>query len=184
MNDQLLLKLKEHVKNHGGASHDVVSLSVITEAEEELGFELPPLLKACYLEIGNGGFCLHDGVIGMRGGYASDFGDIVETYAQLKSDQEYEGRVWKHGMLPFFEWGCNKFSCVCCTEPNYPIYTFENFGLEEEGFTLDVFFEKWIDGEGDPEQGKTSTDVLEVEIINPFTGEKTTAKAKGKKEDT
>ena len=43
-----------------------VTYDVVLEAEQRLGFPLPPLLRAVYTQIGNGGLCLR--LLGLEGG--------------------------------------------------------------------------------------------------------------------
>jgi hypothetical protein len=140
--------------------------------EEALGLALPPCLQAVYLRVGNGGFGPGRGgnLIGVRAGYASDFGTLAETYWQLKGDYEAEGKSWQPGLLPFCEWGCNIFTCVDCREPGHPVYLFKEFDARPHGYTLTVFFQRWVAGE-DVLARQPSLD-LEREIINPFTGKK------------
>jgi SMI1-KNR4 cell-wall len=143
----------------------------VGEAEKRLGFSIPPLLKSIYLEVGNGGFGPGRGrsIIGVKGGYASDFGTLVETYKQLKDDFTLERNEWIVSLLPFCEWGCNIFTCVNCNEPNYQIYLFEEGDVSLKQYTLQDFFEMWIG----------SVDILSyegpagetAEVTNPFTGE-------------
>lgn len=148
------------------------SEEAVGEAERRLGFPIPSLLKACYLRVSNGGFGPGYGIIGIEGGYASDYGNLVETHGVLKQDQESEGREWPSGLLPFCEWGCNIFSCVDCHDIRHPVYTFEDFAVQPQSYTIDKFFELWMSG----------TDILayepsdaeRVEITNPFTGKKET----------
>jgi hypothetical protein len=59
------------------------SEEVIGEAERGLGFPIPDLLKACYLNVGSGGFGPGYGIIGVGNGYASDYGNLVETLEVL-----------------------------------------------------------------------------------------------------
>jgi hypothetical protein len=42
--------------------------------ERQLGFGLPPLLKRIYIEIGNGGFGLGYGLVGLTNGVPDDTG--------------------------------------------------------------------------------------------------------------
>lgn len=145
----------------------------IVYAETALEFSIPPLLKAALSKIGNGGYGPGKGgsIIGVNGGYESDFGTLVETYYKLKRDQESEGRQWKVGLLPFCEWGCNIFSCVDCTNSSYPMFLFEDFEALPTGYSLDEFFTLWIDG-ADLLSHRGSNPGT-AEIINPFTGHKT-----------
>jgi hypothetical protein len=77
----------------------------IEKAEGELGFAIPTLLKECYRRIGNGGFGPGLGVIGVEGGYESDFGDLVRIYEFFRADEEKQARSWPTAVLPFCEWG-------------------------------------------------------------------------------
>lgn len=139
----------------------------VGEAELALGLTIPPLLKACYLSIGNGGYGPGYGIIGVEGGYSSDYGDLVSTRELLKNDQESEGNIWPDELLPFCEWGCNIFSCVDCINPGFPVYTFENFGFRPAGYTLDEFFELWMKGVDILSFGRERR--KRPQIKNPFT---------------
>lgn len=146
------------------------SEEAVGEAEARLGFRIPALLEACYLTVGNGGFGPGYGIIGVRGGYASDYGTLVETHGLLKRDQESMGREWPSGLLPFCEWGGNIFSCVDCHDPRHPVSTFEDSAVWSQGYTLDRFFELWMTGANILASGPSR--VQQVEITNPFTGKK------------
>src|SRR5438132_11366139 len=52
--------------------------------EEALGFALPPLLRACYLRVSNGGFGPGEGVMGVIGGFEDNRGNIVDAYLWRK----------------------------------------------------------------------------------------------------
>lgn len=175
MNDAVVSRIREHaLSKPEGLPHAPVSEILVKDVESKLGFQLPPLLKACYEQIGNGGFGPGYGLIGMQGGAASDFGLLAETHQQLKSDQESEGNEWQLGLLPFCGWGCNIFSCVDCTTSDFVICKFEDFDVWPQSYNLEKFFEMWVN----------DVDILslddgeaaEIEITNPFTGEKTVAK--------
>ena len=147
------------------------SESSVKQAEDSLGFAIPTLLRTCYLEVGNGGYGPGYGTIGVQGGCASDYGDIVQTYNQLRTDQESEGNEWLQGLLPFCEWGDNIFSCVDCISGEHIIYTFEDFAVSPQNFTLEMFYELWMAG---TDILSYRAEVVETEITNPFTGEKET----------
>lgn len=148
------------------------SEEAVGEAERGLGFYIPALLKDCYLSVGNGGFGPGYGIIGVEGGYVSDYGNLVETHGVLKQDQESEGREWPSGLLPFCEWGCNIFSCVDCHDERHPVYTFEDFAVRPQRYTLDKFFELWMIGVDI--LAYEPSEVERVEITNPFTGKRDT----------
>jgi hypothetical protein len=149
---------------------EAASAESVGGAENGLGFPIPSLLKACYQKLGNGGFGPGYGLIGVEGGYESDYGDLLATYRVLKQDQESEDREWPTGLLPFCEWGCNIFSCVDCNDARHSVYTFEDFSVRPENYSLDKFFELWISGVDIQSYG--SAEAESVEIINPFTGKK------------
>jgi SMI1 / KNR4 family (SUKH-1) len=51
----------------------------VQATEEALGLALPPLLRACYLQISNGGFGPGEGVMGVIGGFEDNRGNIVDA---------------------------------------------------------------------------------------------------------
>jgi hypothetical protein len=170
MDDTLLREIRRCATSRSPALPFAPASPGNIESEEAaLGFAIPAPLRAVYLRVGNGGFGPGRGgnLIGVRGGYASDFGTLAQAYRQLKRDSESEGKSWQSGLLPFCEWGCNTFSCVDCREGEYPVFLFEDSEVRPQGCTLTLFFERWVGGE----------DVLacqplthqEKEIINPFT---------------
>jgi SMI1 / KNR4 family (SUKH-1) len=149
----------------------------VRKAELALGFDLPRLLKSCYLEIANGGFGPGYGVIGLEGGYASDFGDIVSTSQELKNGAEVLGGAWQPHLLPFNEWGCNIFSCVQCSDEQLPIFTFEEGKVWQQNFGLNEFIEMWINGEDVLRRG-AAYEIEEVTTTNPFTGAQMTVRSR------
>ncbi|QDV48207.1 SMI1/KNR4 family protein [Gimesia fumaroli] len=180
MVDEFIEKIQEYTKSQPTSNLCTpTSKNAINETEHKLGFSIPNLLKQCYLRVGNGGFGPGYGVIGLEGGYASDYGNVVETFQLLKSDQESEGLEWQEGLLPFCEWGCNIFSCVDCNDPQHPVFTFEDFAVTQQNYTLDRFFELWMSGADI--LSCDGAEVDEVEITNPFTGEKETVSKRRQK---
>ncbi|HEX5102249.1 MAG TPA: SMI1/KNR4 family protein [Pirellulaceae bacterium] len=149
----------------------------VHQTERSIGFALPPLLRSCYLEIANGGFGQGYGIIGVKGGHESDFGDVVSTYQELKSCVEYFGNKWLPGLLPFCAWGCNIFSCVSCHDERLPIFTFEEGKVWHEDYNLNDFFEMWMQGEDILAHGGRY-EIEEVMKTNPFTGAQMTVRRK------
>ena len=123
-----------------------VRYSLVRAAQAVLGFSFPPLLSECLTTIGNGGFGPGYGIIGLQGGNDSDFGSLIETYEQLSTDFESDGRRWPLSMLPFCSWGCNIFSCVECDGVN-DVYTFDEGELEHAGYDVEEFFNMWLSGQ-------------------------------------
>jgi hypothetical protein len=145
-----------------------VSSSDIERAEAELGFQLPPLLKRLYSDVSNGiaGFAAYE-IIGLKGGYRCHCGDLVETYRTVEKGQE-----WKTGLLPICHWGCNSFSCVDCNDPRHAMFTYEAEDVWSENYTLEEFFEMWLNGHVSFSQ--EGVEIQEREMINPFTRKKQT----------
>lgn len=166
MYETLLARIRPRITNH----YPPVSEDLINQTEQQLGFSLPALLSECYLQLANGGFGPGYGVMGLAGGAASDFGNLLETYQQLKADHESVGEIWPTGLLPFCEWGCNIFSCVDCLDPQHPVSTFEAGTLTSQNYSIAEFFELWLNDIDLLDFNLPTTG--DVEITNPFTGEK------------
>jgi hypothetical protein len=117
-------------------------------AEAALGFPFPPLLKEIYLQVGNGGFGpgLGGSIIGVDGGYASDFGTLVTTYRTFQEGKEADGDAWTTGLLPFCEWGGLMFSSVDRTDANYRVHHSEALVAQPMNYSLQDFFQMWLDG--------------------------------------
>jgi hypothetical protein len=151
----------------------------VAKAEADLGFPLPQLLKRIYMEISNGIAGFSYDIIGLTGGYESHCGSLVDTYMVFKSDGKSENKEWKTGLLPYCHWGCNIFSCVDCTDSANPIFTYEDSGVWAQRYTLPEFFEMWLQGKALFSQ--ENVEIVSAEIVNPFTGKKTTAYARSRR---
>jgi hypothetical protein len=172
MNDELIKRIAEHLRGDKNASAcPPASLKVVKDEESSIGFAFPPVLELLYSTIGNGGFGPGYGIIGVRGGHASNLGTLAETFSEMKAGAKYLGLKWPDGVVPFCEWGCNIFSCIDCADPNYPLVESDECRTRATGYNLERFFNMWLEG----------TDILGVngpprqtaEIIDPFTGKKT-----------
>lgn len=173
MDDSLIERIREYASSRGrGLPFATASVDAIDKAEQELGFSIPAVLRSCYLTVGNGGFGPAYGIIGVEGGYASDYGNLVETYKVLKNGHESDGNKWKRELLPFCEWGCNLFSCVGCADDRNRVYIFEEGAVRPQGCTLVEFFELWMNDTDILSSDPVKTE--DVEIVNPFTKERHT----------
>ena len=128
---------------------------------------LPPLLKAMYLNVGNGWSAPGYGLIGVVGGRLSNLGDLATTYREVRRGAGYLSLDWPDALLPFCEWGCNIFSCVDCKDEAAPVHWSEECVAYAEGYALADFLAMWIDGVSliDLNAGGRVT----AEIVNPFT---------------
>lgn len=150
----------------------VASKRAIAKAEAAIGYEIPGLLKRFYLEVGNGIYA-SGSIVGVEGGCEAGAGTLVPVYLDHKAGYEYDGELdkWDPKVLPFCDWGCAMYSCVDCSDPTFPISTWEDCELWPEDYTLRDFFKRWIKGKG---RSDAEVEVVSKTIKNPFTGKKTT----------
>jgi hypothetical protein len=164
---------------------DEVALS---RAEDALGFELPPLLRDLYLLVGNGGFGPSYGLIRLLDlGEARDplaEPDAVTMYAGFRApDPEGETEPWPVRLLPICEWGDAIFSCLDCSSPEAPVWTFDANVIGEGGEMADAlalthrslreWLEDWLSGvklwdlmfEPDPERSTSVIDTVTGETM-------------------
>jgi hypothetical protein len=156
--------------------YPVASKTVLAKTEADLGFRLPLLLGRLYTEVSNGIAGFSSDFMGLEGGCSSDSGTLVEAYAAFRTGDDYVTGPWKPGMLPFCNWGCAIYSCVDCTEPSCPIFTYENSGVWAERYTLAGFFKMWL--EGKVAFSEENVEIVTREAKNPLTGEKITISAR------
>jgi hypothetical protein len=104
------------------------SPAAVDAAERQLGFPLPPLLRAVYTRLGNGGYCLRlIGLDGGQGGY-DDLGlpdeSIVAGHRSLAGAwPEVAGGAWPAHPVPIDDGcGCGMIDCVDCSTPEGAIW--------------------------------------------------------------
>ncbi len=99
----------------------------IEEAERTLGFKLPELLKAFYLQIGNGGYGPGYGIVGLPGGATDDrrknLLDLYAVYSEPNPDDPHWR--WPARLLPVAHLGCAMYACLDCSTPEAPVVWFE-----------------------------------------------------------
>ncbi|MEM7245338.1 MAG: SMI1/KNR4 family protein [Acidobacteriota bacterium] len=140
--DELLRRLHEHAGTKADTRwHSVVSAEGIAFIEESLGVELPPLLRRCYTEVSNGGFGPGYGLIGLPGGHPGSWGDLLESTAVVREDEEVE-----EGWLPVIDWGCAEHSLVDCDAEGRIVSLYDG-DYHEECYDLEELFTRWLAGE-------------------------------------
>jgi hypothetical protein len=109
-----------------------VSPEAIAEAEADLAFRLPELLRRLYTEVGNGGFGPVFGLIPLS---AASLGeepppeaefDLVGGYHRL--GRRFAGDPqggWPTGLVPVFYCGCTVFEFADCRDPAGPVTWFD-----------------------------------------------------------
>jgi hypothetical protein len=155
----------------------------IAATERRLGHRLPPVLAEAYAMIGNGGWGPGYGLLGLEGGVEGDPGDgtSIDLYEVFRGeDPEDPAWHWPEGLLPICDWGCAIRTCVDCTTPDGPVWTFDPNVDREPGDPMERYFaqthasvagwfEDWVNG-------VKLWDVMfttesSVTGINPFTKE-------------
>ena len=134
------------------------TVDLVQEAEEQLGFPLPPLLRRSYLEVGNGGFGPGYGVMGIRNGFTDDQRNtVVDLYhSYCRRDPDDPTWEWPRGLLPICHWGCAVYSAVDATTEGNPVF-FMDVGVKGVGApmssitiphkpTLQSWLEDWLEG--------------------------------------
>jgi hypothetical protein len=159
------------------------SADEIADAEAQLGFHLPPLLRRLY-GIANGG--LGPGVQGLlpigegEGTLVSVYPSNVDsTYVPEPGEAGFEQYPWPKLLLPICDWGCAMWSCLDCRSDDGPIVTASNGdAFVNTGHTLRSWLSAWLSGvdlfEEMFEPGPSRT------VINPFTKQPVVFKTQGK----
>jgi hypothetical protein len=109
--------------------HRPASLAVVEDAERLLGFALPPLMRAIYTRLANGGGTLNMGGLFPHLRDHSDpyvrMFDIVAGHADCVAEhpRSYQ-EVWPEKRVPFFYHGCSVVSCIDCSTPEGTVWEF------------------------------------------------------------
>jgi hypothetical protein len=122
----------ERPNDHPGewlAVQQPVTASALADAQAQLGFDLPDLLRRLYLEVGNGGFGPVFGLIPLSaiGGLPprAEF-DLVGDYLRLvRRYARNPAGGWPVGLVPTFYCGCTVFEFVDCRDPVGPVTWFD-----------------------------------------------------------
>lgn len=86
---------------------------LVDEAEQAVGWPLPPLLRRLYLEVANGGFGPGYGILGLRGGHGlAPEGTAIERYRLFR---EWEAAP-RPSLFPICDWGCAISTFVDCSD--------------------------------------------------------------------
>lgn len=131
-----------------------IGFEVLTDAEGQLGFALPDLLRRLYTEVGNGGFGPGFGLLpisadslGANRPVEAEF-DLVSESRSLHVRNPI-GVGWRKGMVPVFFCGCNIFECVDCLTTGGPIVPLDfdtEFGVLSGLPSLAARLEAWLIG--------------------------------------
>lgn len=134
----------------------------LAEAERQLGFALPPLLRRMYGEVANGAWGPEYGANGLIGGARADLErgavDWYRSSRESGADPDDPGWPgWPEGLLAVCHWGCAIWSCVDCHSPGGRVVRFDpnpyvggdgaswSGAWTEERATLAAFLADWLD---------------------------------------
>jgi hypothetical protein len=146
------------------------SPAAVKEAEDLLGPPLPLLLRRLYLEVGNGGFGLGYGILGVRGGHRAHGDTAVDIYLQVRSGALSAWRSMPAGLLAVCHWGCGIYSFVDCADSQARMWAWDpnpapdddlGKALFPQSMTFGEWIVRWVEGRlyqpalvQDPETGE------------------------------
>jgi len=169
-----ILRKSQQEKPRGLRTHwyPPASAEQVQATEQALGFPLPPLLRACYLQVSNGGFGPGDGVMGVIGGFEDNRGNLLDAYLERKqyyqpidlatceeqasenpqkdlpfhvvSSQMLEppDTTWPDSLLEFYHHGCGDFSSIDLHTGR--IFVGGNPLLWYEANSFEEWLERWL----------------------------------------
>jgi len=183
---EVLQRLKKHLQTPEN-THDMIALlrtadgiqrpalapvspATVAQAEKDLGFPLPPLLRELYLQIGDGGFGPGYGLYKLTGG-ETDLAAVVPNHRMATDpDLPEPYNTWRAKHLMLVDWGCNIYSAVDCASAEGTVYRYNldryddetsgpvrDYGILEAA-SLGEWLERWMEGEdlfraySDPDQ--------------------------------
>lgn len=142
------------------------TLEQLQKTEGALGFALPPLLRAVYTQVANGGFGPGEGLTGVQGGYAYGQDDRYATldHAQpprwvlrledlgvlgLPWDQHQRAtlppRTWPAHFVHLCYWGCGTDSYLdTLSERVYEMLDSNPVVLRQQEDSLQSWLETWL----------------------------------------
>ena len=131
-----------------------VSLVELEIAEKKLGFQLPSLLRALYLQIGNGGFGPGYGLIGLNDKGAKNYHiTLVDGYLEGITFVHPDYPPWPKQLIVICDWGDNITSALDWTSAQCPVYRFNGDRYAEGPFesvmelespSLQTWLEDWL----------------------------------------
>ncbi|MBN1605579.1 MAG: hypothetical protein JW940_03045, partial [Polyangiaceae bacterium] len=123
---------------------------LVDDAEHELGYPLPPLLRRLYLEVANGGFGPGYGILGLRGGHGvAPTGTAIDLYRRFREGEQPPPA----SLFPVCDWGCAIASFVDCSDSGAAMWGFDPnlvddnaHALFRQEMGLAEWLQLWIEG--------------------------------------
>ena len=108
--------------------YPVAGIADVQATNAALGFELPELLQRIFTEIGNGGYRLGPGIVGLPGGYdCREELDIVTDYNENATYFK-----WWQQFVVITDWGCAMRSYIDCSIPDGSVYRYDGNGFDSD----------------------------------------------------
>jgi hypothetical protein len=126
MTHSLVERIRQRIIETNAVMHPVDEGSLL-KVEAAVGMPLPPLLRAVYLELGDGGFGPGHGLLPLTQTNSSDSDEsVLELYTAFRSvDPEDPSWSWPSHLLPICDWGCAIRSCIDCSSAEGAVVTFD-----------------------------------------------------------
>jgi hypothetical protein len=128
------------------------SVLVVEDAEWEIGFAFPPLLRRIYLEIANGGIGPFVGIEGVAGGYTSGDLDMLGMVRLRRAavGPDSPPRL-PPGVVFLANFGCAMWALLDCRHPAGQMWWWESGRRGRLDLTFPGWLRAWLDGPaGDP----------------------------------
>lgn len=167
--EKQIIRVINHPRNFSFAFAPA-SEKQVRATEARLGLTLPPLLKALYMTIANGGFGPGTGLRGIEGGYdgTNHDGTLADLYpTEARTNQVFDlspnqqewlvlpqGR-WPREVLCLADMGCAQEACLdAFSERMYilGVTADDRHVLEPLSWTLEEWLWRWVRNEGLVEQ--------------------------------
>lgn len=133
MHAELLRRLQERVRRSPSTDlqcvppiqpRPVIKVEQLELAEIDLGFTLPPLIRALYLQVADGGYGPGWGILPLN----------IENRPSIVTHDHWMRQSWPTGLPPkgwpepfirFCEWGCSIYSGIDCSQMTCPVLRFD-----------------------------------------------------------
>jgi hypothetical protein len=130
-----------------------VTAEAMAEAEGRLGFSLPPLLRALYIRVGDGGYGPGRGLHHLSG---DDWSLVAQAERTCVAAAIASDPWWPPRLVEFVSWGGHYTSCVDCSALPFPVWFYDHDCnvegasqaeyLYPESESLEGWLWAWLDG--------------------------------------
>ena len=130
-----------------------VTPEAMAEAEGRLGFPLPPLLRALYTRVGDGGYGPGRGLDHLSG---HDWSLVAQAERTCLAAAMASDPWWPPRLVEFVSWGGHYTSCVDCSAPPFRVWFYDHDcnveGATQEEYlypeseSLEGWLSSWLDG--------------------------------------